>query len=209
MNRLIKGAVVASAGIVALCGIDAANATEYVTNGTFGTNGSPSGAGWTVSGVVDFSNYYRSPTNDPAANFGTADRPNGTLSQILSTGAGAYTLSFDFGLVGSEGNTQTIFANVYDNSTNALLASFSQARTAASGLAVNYQTYGVSFTATGATRIQFTTDANTVSIDGVLDNVSVTNSAVPEPASWAMMIGGFGMVGAAVRRARRTTLSFS
>ena len=31
----------------------------------------------------------------------------------------------------------------------------------------------------------------------VLDNVSV---AVPEPASWAMMVAGFGLVGFAVRR---------
>ena len=27
-----------------------------------------------------------------------------------------------------------------------------------------------------------------------------TNAAVPEPASWALMIGGFGMIGAAMRR---------
>jgi hypothetical protein len=27
---------------------------------------------------------------------------------------------------------------------------------------------------------------------------------VPEPASWLMMIGGFGIVGAALRRHRRT-----
>ena len=34
-----------------------------------------------------------------------------------------------------------------------------------------------------------------------LDNVSVTGSgAVPEPASWAMMLGGFGLVGGAMRR---------
>ena len=29
--------------------------------------------------------------------------------------------------------------------------------------------------------------------------------AVPEPASWAMMIGGFGVVGALMRRGKRTT----
>jgi hypothetical protein len=28
-------------------------------------------------------------------------------------------------------------------------------------------------------------------------------AAVPEPATWAMMIGGFGMVGGAMRSARR------
>lgn len=36
-------------------------------------------------------------------------------------------------------------------------------------------------------------------------------SAVPEPASWAMMIGGFGLVGGAARRrrAQRTTVRFA
>jgi hypothetical protein len=31
------------------------------------------------------------------------------------------------------------------------------------------------------------------------------NSAVPEPSTWAMMIGGFGIVGGAMRRRRSTT----
>lgn len=35
-----------------------------------------------------------------------------------------------------------------------------------------------------------------------LDNV-VVNSAVPEPASWAMMLIGFGAIGASMRRRRR------
>jgi hypothetical protein len=35
-------------------------------------------------------------------------------------------------------------------------------------------------------------------------------SAVPEPATWAMMIGGFGMVGGSMRyRRRKTTVSFA
>jgi glycerophosphoryl diester phosphodiesterase len=32
-------------------------------------------------------------------------------------------------------------------------------------------------------------------------------AGVPEPATWAMMIGGFGFVGAAARRGRRATVS--
>lgn len=36
-------------------------------------------------------------------------------------------------------------------------------------------------------------------------NVQVPFAAVPEPATWAMMLGGFGLLGAAVRR-RRTTV---
>lgn len=33
-----------------------------------------------------------------------------------------------------------------------------------------------------------------------LDNVNLNAGAVPEPATWAMMIGGFGLAGAAMRR---------
>lgn len=49
---------------------------------------------------------------------------------------------------------------------------------------------------------------------GVADNFTVTGgspvSPVPEPATWAMMIGGFGMVGGAMRyRRRKTPLTFS
>ncbi len=32
--------------------------------------------------------------------------------------------------------------------------------------------------------------------------------AVPEPASWALMIGGFGLIGSALRR-RRTSLQLA
>ena len=35
--------------------------------------------------------------------------------------------------------------------------------------------------------------------------VTINDDAVPEPATWAMMIGGFGLVGAAARRRARPT----
>jgi len=37
---------------------------------------------------------------------------------------------------------------------------------------------------------------------------TLTSGAVPEPASWALMLGGFGLVGGAMRR-RRTSLTFA
>lgn len=45
-------------------------------------------------------------------------------------------------------------------------------------------------------------------IGPVIDNLSI--SAVPEPATWAMMIGGFGLVGGAMRRrAARTSVTYA
>jgi hypothetical protein len=34
-------------------------------------------------------------------------------------------------------------------------------------------------------------------------------AAVPEPATWAMMIGGFGLIGAASRRRARTSITYA
>ena len=42
----------------------------------------------------------------------------------------------------------------------------------------------------------------------VLDYVTLDVASVPEPATWAMMIGGFGLAGAALRR-RRATVRFA
>lgn len=42
--------------------------------------------------------------------------------------------------------------------------------------------------------------------DGTLPPV---NGAVPEPASWAMMLAGFGLAGTALRRSRKTTVRFA
>jgi hypothetical protein len=42
---------------------------------------------------------------------------------------------------------------------------------------------------------------------GIAPNSGADAGAVPEPASWAMMIAGFGMLGAVARRRQRTSLS--
>ncbi|HLZ76448.1 PEPxxWA-CTERM sorting domain-containing protein [Phenylobacterium sp.] len=67
----------------------------------------------------------------------------------------------------------------------------------------------ISFTATQAGSVQI--DLRSYSVDGIgplLDNVAldVTGGSVPEPASWALMILGFGGAGAVLRR-RRTALA--
>ena len=50
--------------------------------------------------------------------------------------------------------------------------------------------------------LSFASDQNSFEVD------DISGSAVPEPATWAMMIMGFGLAGAAIRR-RRTVLSLA
>ena len=49
------------------------------------------------------------------------------------------------------------------------------------------------------TSIVFTSGQNSFEFD----NISTLASAVPEPATWAMMIAGFGMAGTAIRRRQK------
>jgi len=52
--------------------------------------------------------------------------------------------------------------------------------------------------------------ANTyVAARGASATLTVAEGAVPEPATWAMFIGGFGLIGLAMRRRHRTTVSFA
>jgi hypothetical protein len=47
--------------------------------------------------------------------------------------------------------------------------------------------------------------SSTVQMSQTPISVFVPDNAVPEPATWAMMIGGFAIVGAAMRGRRRTS----
>lgn len=64
-------------------------------------------------------------------------------------------------------------------------------------------TYTINFAGLGAYE-GFLFFQHNDSDDGYRIN-SLTTTAVPEPAAWAMMVGGFGLIGGAVRRSRRQT----
>lgn len=78
-------------------------------------------------------------------------------------------------------------------------------------------TSGQSFTAQNLTIGNLTTgSSHTLTYQGLvsrdetafIDKVSLT-AAVPEPATWAMMIGGFGMLGFAARRRTHSSVKFA
>lgn len=80
-------------------------------------------------------------------------------------------------------------------------------------------TVSQNFTFTGVQFSQFTLNSNFTGLLNVrftalgsggpeflINNIDVNNrGAVPEPATWALMIGGFGMAGATLRRRRAVT----
>ena len=68
-----------------------------------------------------------------------------------------------------------------------------------------WQTSSFTFQATSALSTLTLSSTDNGSGGVFFDGLSVT--AVPEPATWALMIGGFGMAGALLRRQRRMTLA--
>lgn len=77
-----------------------------------------------------------------------------------------------------------------------------------------YTPYSISFVAGNAGTLNaFAGTASADNIGPVLDNFSLSigaAGAVPEPATWAMMIFGFGLTGAAMRRRKvRTTVTYA
>jgi hypothetical protein len=121
-----------------------------------------------------------------------------TLSQTFDTVAGAtYNFSFDVLAVGGNDvqNLSFDFGGVGATIEVTSFNDFSQ-----------YQTISSSFVASGPTStVSFTNFSGFDGIDPVIDNVIIrTNGtgAVPEPATWAMLLAGFGLVGAVRRRQR-------
>lgn len=140
--------------------------------------------------------------------FGGGDSGNAALiSQSFNTTASLYTVSFDTGAFGGE---QTITATAFDALTNAVLGTLSVTAPGTNNFDSMFTTSFFSFLGAGnAVKLSFTAAGSaTRSRDAFLDNVSVIGAAVPEPASWVMMLGGFGLIGGALRSSRRTSVSF-
>jgi len=117
----------------------------------------------------------------------------GGTASIDFGGSGASGFSIDIGSVDSY-NTLTL--NFLDGTSQSFTGS--QLVLDPNGNQSSAQTNGrFRFTATGDERITgITLTSSTNSFE--VDRIAV--AAVPEPTTWALMIGGFGLVGAAMRR---------
>ena len=71
----------------------------------------------------------------------------------------------------------------------------------------SFNLLGLGLTAGNSYQIRFGQVDNQFFFQQGVDNVSITTASVPEPANWALMIAGFGLVGGAMRKTngRRST----
>ena len=164
-----------------------------------------------VNGTINFG---ANPTNyyDPANGFVPAGFGNSS-GQPVTIGAGT-EFGFDDGAnrdTADFTNTQLIIRDqVFSNAANwkqtftlvggpafSSLALVSDAFIPGLTYALNAGTIEINWDGTGASN-DFT----------AVFNVGA-GPAVPEPASWALMIGGFGLMGAALRRRTQVTVAFA
>jgi PEP-CTERM motif len=143
---------------------------------------------------------------DAAGQYGayfSSDVGSETLSQTIDLAPGKYNVGFD----------AYIPFNGFDNPNDATFTatvggfmwdSVQLKKTAGqAGVWTHYQ--GVAdVTGSGATTFTFAADGFPA-VDVVIDRVFAT--AVPEPASWALMITGFGAAGAMLRRRRQAPVA--
>ena len=180
---LVAGAVPASANLV--------------TNGSFETGDF---TGWEQINDTSFSGVDCSGTiatdGACAAFFGPLDPGGGGILQTITTTAGGvYTLTFD---LQNEGSPPNAFGLYWDGGFVNIDFDVEM---------FPYASFTTQLTASGtSTELGFIFYHEPSFWD--LDNVSLT-AAVPEPASWAMMIAGFGLAGAAARRARKVAVTYA
>lgn len=213
--KLLVGAAVAATAIL---GATASNAAVAIVNGSFedgsidpgsfttlNAGDSTSITGWLVGGVgIDYIGTYWTASNG-ARSIDLSALGAGSISQVLSglTIGQTYQVSFD--LAGNpDGGSNTKVAVVSDGATS---ASYDFLMGGQTNAAMGWETHTFSFTAVGE-NATLTFVSNEDSAYGpALDNVSVAAApggpGVPEPATWALMILGFGAVGMSLRSRRR------
>lgn len=164
---------------------------------TLGT-GDTSITGWTVlSDGVDYIGSYWQASHGARSLDLSALTSGGVAQSVHGFEAGKrYRVTFDLSVNPDGGND---LKTLIMSATGGVPATYTYLRTAANTTANmlwSVQTYD--FTATGAMQmVQFRSQELNAS-GMTLDNVSI--SLVPEPAAWALLIAGFGLTGAALRR---------
>ncbi len=191
---LLAAALPAGAQVVLHDDFDSATQTlNWTGDSVFTSTSAPASVDLIGTGFYDFQpgngNYV-----DLDGTTGNGNNPAGQLTSVASFGAGVYTLSFLLG--GNDRTEQT-------QSTTISLGNWSTTLTPTAYAPFALQTF--SFTTSVAGKLVFTENGPSDQQGNLLDNVTLSAGGVPEPASWALMLLGFGGLGAMLRVRRRQT----
>lgn len=149
-------------------------------------------------------------------NFANEPSPNTVMFFLDSNNAilnsdGGFDTGFSFYYTSSTAATINVWSGA--NATGTLLASLNiSAQYTGNGCSgdptggfCNWTAIGVTFDGI-AHSIDFGGTANQTAYDNItFGSATPGNGGVPEPATWAMLISGFGLVGGAMRARRRST----
>lgn len=175
-----------------------AQAVELVANGGFETGDF---TGWTQFGNTGFTSVCAGSGCANTGTYGATFGPVGSIGgieQLLNTAvAGNYTISF---FLRNDGGPTNSFTAFFDSTP--LLLTINQANP--------FQYFEFTFNRTASTspsllRFEFQQNPSFWDIDDISVQGPEGTGAVPEPATWAMMLLGFGGVGATLRFRRRKT----
>lgn len=175
---------------------------------TVGGGNSTSITGWTVTGnSVDYIGSYWIAQN-LSRSIDLNGNGQGGIAQTFDTVAGTI-YNVTFWLAGNPDGAP-ITKSVLVGATGAASALYSFDATGAARNNMGWASYTYSFVGSGAPTTLSFASQDAGAFGAALDNVSV-EAVVPEPATWAMMILGFGLVGGAMRRrsAARPALRFA
>ena len=201
-----------------------ASAQELIVNGGFEQSSSPTvtPTGWTnighSDGVITYAAFgtpvYEGLNYYDFGGYGNSNGPAGDgIQQAIATVIGtSYILKFG---LSSENSAGTSVLQLYFN--NVLSNTYTQGIDGTGLFKKPFTLQTFSFTATSAlTTIKFLEGVGSAggngSNDPLIDGVSFRGAAgaVPEPATWGLMVLGFGMIGAAARsRKVKTTVRFA
>ena len=202
----MKNQFIALAATVAACALaGSAAASEFITNGNFETGDLTgwtevdAGSGsWFVIGNGGNTPLTGTPTptlaggGDFTATTDQGGPGSHDLSQTLLLAAGNYVFSFD-----ARGNDESGSGGAPDQQ---YIVNVDGSTLAGPIIDPNWNHFSFDLSlGAGSHTFDFHENDDRFFFQAGVDNVSLTN-AVPEPTTWALMIGGFGLAGATLRR---------